>query len=422
MLADQTPQEEQSVELPLLAAPRSEVRFVNDLVSLELAVAALTKKDSTIAIDAERASGFKYSQRAYLIQLKSEDSEIYMLDPVASPEAMQSKAYKYLQDYLSQQEWILHAATQDLTCLREVGLHPGKIFDTELAARLAGLPRVGLGALTESILGMRLAKEHSAADWSTRPLPSSWLNYAALDVDVLHELQLGVLELLKKQDKIDWANEEFTNLLSFQPKIQREDKWRTVSGLQKISDRASLEIARKLWLAREDLAIKMDVAAGRLIPDSSILNAAVSKPKTKPELAGMKTFAGRASRTYLDHWWKAINEANSSLHLPEVKAPSLGGIPNHRNWATKYPEADKRLRLARTAVSLIAEEKALPIENLLTPDLLRQICFSPPEDLSEVAVSRNLLDLGARNWQVKLVASVIADAFHLSLQVDSDPQ
>ena len=79
-------------------------------------------------------------------------------------------------------QWILHAASQDLPCLAEVNLRPGSLFDTELAGRLLGYPRVGLATLVEVIMGQSMRKEHSAVDWSKRPLPKPWLEYAALDV------------------------------------------------------------------------------------------------------------------------------------------------------------------------------------------------------------------------------------------------
>src|SRR5690606_42005271 len=84
---------------------------------------------------------------------------------------------------------VLHAASQDLPCLLELGFRPRRIFDTELAGRLLGYERVGLGTMVENVLGLRLEKGHSAADWSTRPLPEAWLRYAALDVEVLVELR-----------------------------------------------------------------------------------------------------------------------------------------------------------------------------------------------------------------------------------------
>ncbi|CAB4634664.1 unannotated protein [freshwater metagenome] len=390
------------------------MHFITEVSQLDQVAEQLISSTGQIAIDAERASGYKYSQRAYLIQLRAKDSDIFLIDPVSDPGILTAKPYLELAAALKDREWILHAATQDLACLEEINLRPGAIFDTELAARLAGVPRVGLGALAESLLKVRLAKEHSAADWSTRPLPASWLNYAALDVDVLHELADAVKTLLDAQGKWQWAAEEFETLLSFKPKPQRPDRWRGIAGLNKVQDRLSLEIARQLWLAREELAQKIDVAAGRLIPDSSIFAAATEKPKTKPELASMKSFSGRASRSYLDHWWDAVQFANKASELPSLRAEKTDAIPNHRNWINKFPDADRRLKLAKFSLQQISEQLAVPLENLLSPDTLRQLSFSPPENLTEDGVAIKLMELGARPWQVNQTASAIAAAFSLA--------
>ena len=88
---------------------------------------------------------------------------------------------------------------------------PRQLFDTELAGRILGLPRVGLAAVVEHYLGLSLAKEHSAVDWSTRPLPEPWLRYAALDVEVLDELRNLMGVDLAAQGKSEWARQEFTS-------------------------------------------------------------------------------------------------------------------------------------------------------------------------------------------------------------------
>lgn len=417
----ESPSDPESPELPLLSNPRAAVHLIANQRDLADVVATLAGSKGPIAIDAERASGFKYSQRAYLVQIRAENMDIFLIDPAASPEMLSSNEFAELAALMKDREWILHAATQDLPCLNEIGLYPGSIFDTELAGRLAGQPRVGLGALTESLLKFRLAKEHSAADWSTRPLPESWLNYAALDVDVLHELATEVEAMLSQQGKLDWAKQEFEALMSFRPKPQKLDRWRGITGLHKVQDRSSLEIARHLWMARETLAQKMDVAPGRLIPDSSILVAATQKPKTRPELAAMKSFSGRASRSYLDTWWDAIQSANKATELPSLKPEKTDALPNHRNWINKFPEADRRLKHAKAALTEFSELKLVPLENLLTPEFLRQVSFTPPEPLSAESLSEKLLELGARPWQVELTAKVIADAFSLAEKAPDDP-
>jgi ribonuclease D len=236
------------------------------------------------------------------------------------------------------------------------------------------------------------------------------LNYAALDVELLHELRASLTVLLEEQGKSDWADQDFDNLLSFKQKPAKQDRWRGISGLSKISDQLSLEIARQLWLAREDLAIKMDVSPGRLVPDSAILAVAVTKPRTRPELASLRSFTGRASRSYLDLWWEALQAALKATVLPAIRAEKTEGIPNHRNWAAKYPEADRRLRHAKNALIKISESSNLPLENLLTPDYLRQVCFAPPEPATLENVRQALMGFGARMWQVDLTAEAILDS------------
>ena len=156
----------------------------------EIAGAAemLARGTGPFAVDAERASGFRYSNRAYLIQIRRSGAGTVLIDPVnhgGSP----IDVLKPLADVLGEDEWILHAADQDLPCLAEVGLRPAALYDTELAGRLAGFDRVNLAAMVERLLGLVLTKGHGAADWSQRPLPEAWLNYAALDVEVLIELR-----------------------------------------------------------------------------------------------------------------------------------------------------------------------------------------------------------------------------------------
>ena len=183
---------------PLLAPHDGVPVLVTSVSNFELAIADILSGSGPIAIDAERASGYRYSQRAYLIQIKRKDGGLHLLDPIAiGPTHLWSQ----LSDALSDQEWIIHASTQDLPCLRELGVQPKILFDTELGGRIAGCERVGLGPLAESLLEISLAKEHSAVDWSLRPLRAEWLNYAALDVEILIELRDAVAIKLLEQGK-----------------------------------------------------------------------------------------------------------------------------------------------------------------------------------------------------------------------------
>jgi ribonuclease D len=407
---------EASVPLPLLAAPRAEVFLVETAEELEEAVQTLAAGSGPFAVDAERASGFKYSQRAYLVQVYRVGSPIYLIDPAAIAPTADPAPFAGLAEVMKSDAWILHAASQDIPCLRELGLYAPALFDTELGSRIAGLERVGLGAVTEALLGLRLAKEHSAVDWSIRPLANDWLTYAALDVDVLFELWAAVESVLKERKKLEWATQEFAATLSAAPKAAKVDKWRGMTGLHEVKDAKKLAIARELWTARENLAVKLDVSPGRLIPDSSIVNVVKESPKTKPQLAGNRSFVGRASRSYLDTWWKAIEDGTSSRDLPALKVAAVG-IPNHRIWPSRFPEADRRLKIVRPMIADVAEKHGVPVENVLTPDFLRTLCFEPPT-LNVQSVSDSLRILGAREWQIELTAQLIVDGFEASLVAD----
>lgn len=389
-------------------APRQAAHIQVDVVDtreeyLE-AVSAIAAGHGPIAIDAERASGYRYSQRAYLIQIFRRGAGTFLFDPPAIG------SFDELNSVIADEEWILHAASQDLTCLREVGLSPARLFDTELAARLAGLPRVGLGAVVEELLGIHLAKEHSAADWSTRPLPQSWLVYAALDVELLVDLREALATVLDDAEKTDIAAQEFDSVLQRDFVIVRTDPWRRLGGVHAIRGARNLAVARELWVARDDYAREIDTAPGRLVPDSALVAAARVLPETKRDLAGLKEFTGRASRSQIDRWWSAIQRGMTTEDLPALRVPG-DSIPPPRVWSDKNPEADKRLKLARAAVTGLSTEMSIPVENLLTPDLLRRIAWTPPEPATVEAIGSALSELGARPWQVAATSQLIAKAF-----------
>jgi ribonuclease D len=397
---------------PLLK-PRRPAVFIDTETKLAEACAQLQHESGAFAIDAERASGFKYGQRAYLIQVARATGSIYLIDPATISPSFDPADFNDLARVLASDIWLLHAATQDLPCLAELGLVPSKIFDTELGSRIVGLPRVGLGAVVEHYLGVALAKEHSAVDWSKRPLDASWLQYAALDVDVLHELAAQLEDDLKKNDKLDWALEEFEHLLGFKPKPENPERWRTITGLHEVKAQQGLAVARAIWRARESLAMKLDVAPGRLIPDSSISHVSKTMHKTRPELASDKAFAGRASRSYLDTWWSALEEGRAERDLPPLKLAN-SGIPNHRSWPARWPQANQRLICARHNLSNLAKELSVPLENLISPESIRQICWIERQNASEDQIREELKGLKARSWQIELITQVICESIQQS--------
>lgn len=381
----------------------TEYSVISDAEEFRAACAVLAAGTGPVAVDVERASGFRYSQRAYLVQVFRREAGVFLFDPPAIGD------FAPLQEAIGDVEWVLHAASQDLPSLRELRLEPPVIFDTELASRLLGHERVGLGAVVEDTLGITLKKEHSAADWSTRPLPDSWLEYAALDVLHLIDVRDVLVLELEEQNKTEYAAQEFAATLARAPKPPREDPWRRLSGLHQVRGARNLAVARSLWQAREAYAQDQDVSPGRLVPDRSLVAAVMANPPSKQALAGIKEFQGRASRTQLDRWWQAIVDGRASEELPRERVPS-DTLPPPRAWADRNPEADARLKAARPVVEAIAEELGMPTENLLTPEYLRRVAWDLPGETAE-EIGDALAALGARPWQIEQTAQKIAAAF-----------
>lgn len=387
-----------------LEKPTSPVIYVDDEPSLSSMFDELNRGTGPIAADAERASGFRYSQRAYLVQLKQNDGPIYLLDPVAFD--FDQNLFKPLS---VERPFIFHAGSQDLPCLRELGLNPKEIFDTELGSRLAGVERVGLAAVCALFLEISLAKEHSAVDWSTRPLHEDWLTYAALDVEILHDLWQKVSAELESQSKSEIAKQEFAQVLRQPTKTPKIERWRSTSGGHLIKDKRQLAVLRELWQSREELAQKLDVSPGRLIPDTAIVWAATNKVSSRSELAHSKGFHGRASRTYIDLWWSAVERGYATKDLPELRLKAEG-MPNHRTWEKRFPLAHQRLLVGKAVVDEVAAQLKFAPEHALTPDTLRRVVFEFETDLTMDDFRNRLIELSARPWQIETLAEVLFTA------------
>ena len=399
-----------SPEITDLAAPRDGLVPVFDRLQPLLAwcEAAASAPDEPVSVDAERASSYRYSSRAYLVQLRTEAAGTALIDPLAFP--MPGS----LATLLGEREWVLHAAGQDLPSLAQLGLHPGALFDTELAARLLGMDRVGLGAVVEDTLGLRLAKEYSAADWSRRPLPEGWLSYAALDVEVLVEVRDVLLERLREAGKEDWARQEFEHERTREHGPTRSSSWRGLHGLGALRSTRQLAAAREMWTRRDEIASAEDLSPHRVIKDRDIVAAAKEAPR------GREAFdrALPAKLRRKDMWWQA---ARSGLEMPAAHLPSRSEPsypPPHKLWSKKHPEAWERYQTVRAAMNERAEELTVPAENLLQPSLLRHWVWEHEQAGGTTAVETELQELGARPWQAELSAPVIIAAMS---QVTTSP-
>ncbi len=394
--------------VPKLSVSRGEISSAADF---------LASGTGPFAVDAERASGFRYSNRAYLIQIRRAGAGTVLIDPVShggDPLAVMAPVAAVL----ATDEWILHAADQDLPCLAEIGMRPSALYDTELAGRLANFDRVNLAAMVQRLLGLQLKKGHGAADWSKRPLPDDWLNYAALDVEVLGELRDAIAATLKEQGKTDWARQEFEFLRTFEGAPTRRDRWRRTSGIHKVRDSRALAAVRELWITRDQIARRRDIAPGRILPDSAIINAATANPDSVEKLTALPVFGGAKQRRSARVWLDALARARATTDPPRASEPSNGPPPASR-WARRKPEAAARLEAARAGLSELAQRISVPTENLLSPETVRRLCWDweAVEDTA-AAVEGFLRDSTARQWQRELTAPVLIDALSADTPVD----
>jgi ribonuclease D len=395
--------------VPLLEPRDGLPPVVQDDAALAEAIGRLTNAHGPVAVDAERASGYRYGQRAYLVQLRRAGAGTMLIDPIACPDLSGVDAA------LAGTEAILHAASQDLPCLAEVGFRPRQLFDTELAGRLLGYPRVALGTLVEEVLGFHLEKGHSAADWSVRPLREELLRYAALDVEVLIELRDALAAELADQGKTEWARQEFAAVLAAKPAAARPDPWRRTSGIHRVQSRRALAVVRELWTVRDRIARAADLSPRRVLPDSAIIDAARALPVNPSQLSRISGFAGRQARRHEKEWLAAVTKARTSpdSDLPDATGgPIPAGPPPAHRWAERDPAAAARLAAARATVTAIAEAHRLPVENLLAPDTLRRLSWDPPQPADTETVSLALSGSGARLWQVELTAGPLAEALN----------
>ena len=402
--------ENEITALPLLTAPAGGVPPVTDTrEALARVVAAFAAGHGPVAADAERASGFRYGQATYLVQFKRAGAGIALIDAHALPDL------RSFGEAVKGAEFVFHAASQDLPGMHDLGIYPESVFDTELAARLLGWPKVGLAAVVERELGFSLAKEHSAQDWSVRPLPDSWLAYAALDVELLLELREAMGSHLEAAGKSEWARQEFDAVRLSQPSEPRVDPWRRTSGTHTVRDARGLAIVRSLWDEREREAQRRDLTPGRVLRDAAIVAAARAKPASLDALMDLAEWRTRGTKRAAPRWWPSVDAAMAlpDSKLPARRAPQGDGPPPVRAWAEKRPEAAARLAAARSALAALAEAHEVPVENLVQPDAVRRASWDYAGGGADW-IRESLLGRGARPWQLELAVPALAGAFALA--------
>lgn len=380
-------------ELPLLDSPAHGIPEVVDTPEdFASACATLTEAAGPIAIDAERASGIRYGQRAFLIQLRREGAGTFLIDSEALGDL------SGLNPALGNDEWVIHSVTQDLPSLQDRGMRPAALFDTELAARLLGWEKFGLASVVERTLGLRLAKEHSAADWSTRPLPKEWLNYAALDVEVLLPIRDILHDALVEAGRWEYAQQEFAHLLSFEPK-HFDEPWRRTQGLSKVKSRRDIARIRELWQTRDAMAYETDTAPSKVLRDRELVALAQSGVKSSDDIMGTWR---RLSRSDAARFFRAYRKAT---RLTTEELPARMASSGNARSPFSHTDLKDRVAALKSAMNELSEELTIPHDVLLQPAIVKSLAAQPRVD-----VRAFLTDQGARPWQVELSEPVLTAA------------
>ncbi|MDO5671979.1 MAG: HRDC domain-containing protein [Actinomycetaceae bacterium] len=386
----------------LVTSPAGGVPHIVDTPeALAHAVRQLASGNGPFAIDAERASSFRYGQDAYLIQVKRAASGIHLIDPRAFD------TLAPLATVLAEDEWVLHAADQDLPCLDDLGLRPPSLFDTEIAAHILNYERIGLSSVLENRLGVLLAKEHSSADWSTRPLPSQWLAYAALDVEFLLPLRELLMQDLVDAGKDEWAKQEFEHVRTAPPPAPKLDPWRHTPGSGEIRTTRGLAVLRELWLTRDSIAQSEDLSPSKVLGNKALVAASVHLPADRRRLGAMPEFRSKSAKAHMSSWAKAISKALAldEDQLPERRAPKrIDATPDPRNWHRHSPDALIRLEAIRHCLREEAQDLGIPPEVLLAPKTQRRSAWLLPFDCTVSEVKKVLAADKARPWQIAQVA------------------
>ena len=355
--------------------------------------------ESLIAVDTEAASFHRFHDRVYLLQLSSR-LETAVVDPLAVG------SLRPLGELLadSEIEIVFHDADYDLRLLeKEHGLRANHLFDTRIAAQLLNEPGVGLAALLEKYLGVRLDKRFQRADWSARPLTPEMLEYAADDTRHLPVLRDQLRERLEVLGRLEWAEEEF-ELLSTAARVSSEPEepaYLRLKGAKALKGR-SLAVLRELVQWREELARRQDKAAFRILNNEPMLLMAKSPPQN---LEALRTVRGMSPEQIRRRGADILSAVERGLRIPERDLPRVERRPRPQ----PDPAFDARLERLKAARNRLALQYDLAPGVLCSNGVLEAIAKANPETLQQMGSIEEL-----RRWQLKEIGGALLSALHES--------
>lgn len=347
-----------------------------------------------VAVDTEAASFHRYLDRIYLIQL-STSTRSALIDPLALADL--APVGELLADPAV--EKVFHDADYDLRTLdRDYGFRARRLFDTRIAAQLAGEAAVGLASLVEKYCGVKLAKTHQKADWSARPLPPAMLAYAAADTRHLLALREALVARLTELGRLAWAQEEFARVegLRWTGGANAEEAYLRIKGAKGLAPR-QLAALRELVRWRDSVAQQEDKAPFRIVSSEALLAVATALPRSATDLSTIPpaqlppAIARRRGAPLADAVARAL--ALSEAELPVVERPPR--VP-------RDPALEARLERLRTARNQVATTLGLDPGVLCGRSTLEVVARRRPTNLAELSALAEL-----RRWQVDVLGSAL---------------
>jgi len=379
------------------------VSYIQTPEALAEAMAAL-EREPLVAVDTEAASFHRYHDRIFLIQLSS-PSRTEIIDPLAVADL--SPVGRLLAN--QKIEKIFHDADYDLRILdRDYRFRARRLFDTRIAAQLAGEPAVGLAALLEKYAGVKLAKEHQKADWSRRPLPPAMLDYAAADTAHLPALRERLRARLTELGRLAWAEEEFTRLEDLRwtgggaadgGGPGEPEAFLRVKRAKALAPR-QLAALRELYQWREAQGAELDRATFRIIGNDALLAVAKALPRTPAELSGITALpASLVAR----HGSALLDGVRRALALPESELPRVERAPRQ----ARDPGLDARVERLKAVRNRAAAALGLDPGVLCGRSTLEAVARAQPPPNDRAGLSR----VGElRRWQIEAFGDALLAA------------
>jgi len=348
-----------------------------------------------VGIDTEGASFHRYRDRVYLLQL-STGSRTAVVDPLVVTDL--APLGQFLAD--PDVEKVFHDADYDLRTLdRDYSFRARRVFDTRIAAQLAGEPAIGLAALLERHLGVTIPKVHQKADWSQRPLPDSMLTYAADDVRHLPTLRGTLAQRLETLARLPWAHEEFARLetLRWTGSAGDDAAFRRAKGAPRLAPR-QLATLRELWRWREAAAAREDKAVFRIIGNDALVAVAAAMPRAPSDLPAVRELPAALARRHGAALLAAVARAAS---LPDDALPQRERIPRH----PRDPRFDERVQRLKAARNAVADQLQLDPGVLLGRSAIEALARAQPTEPGQLETIPEM-----RRWQVDVLGPALLGA------------